>query len=343
MKSSPFEDNRSLDTAIDIYDQRIKDAIEIYEKHQANFIERNCPICGSSLKTNQEDFHQTFKVVKCKACASVYVSPAPDLAAIKDYYERCKCNKMLAELTRSRSKKFNVDDRIKSIDKIVQQSGKQKLKVLEVGCSSGFFLQGLRDYLKINFSQIDFQLYGIDIDCDAIQKSVDHSLDLSCDSAESLCQRQINEVGTYDLIVHYELIEHLFNPYDFMQAVKSLLKPGGYSIFTTPNALGAENLASNYNTRRLLAHAIFPPMHLNAFSVQNISLFSYKLGFEVMEITTPGKLDIDMICKNRQFLTNDSFTKIANLEDEIIKQMLQEYTRNCMASSHMQCILRKPL
>ena len=342
MKNSSFEENRSLNTAIEIYDQRIKDAQEIYQKYKANFIERNCPICSSPLKINQEDFHQTYKIVKCKVCNSTYVDPAPNLDAIEDYYKNGKCNRMLAELTRNRSKKFNVDDRIETINKIIEQSEKQELKILEVGCSSGLFLQGLKDHLRTHFPKTQFSLYGIDLDRDAINKSVDPSLNLLCYSAESLCNRT-REAGTYDLVLHYELIEHLLDPYKFMMTVKKLLKPGGCAVFTTPNALGVENLACGYNSRRLIAHAIFPPMHLNAFSVQNISLFSYRLGFEIVEISTPGKLDIDMISKNKEFLTNDSFTEIAELEDEMIKQMLQKYTANCMVSSHMQCILRKPL
>lgn len=342
MKKSPFEENRSLETAIAIYEQRIKDAQVIYQKHKENFIERNCPICSSTLKINQEDFHQTYKIVKCRACGSIYVDPAPNSAAIEDYYKNCQCNRMLAELTRSRSKKFNVDDRVITISKIIENSGKQELKILEVGCSSGLFLQGLQDYLSINFPQIKLSLCGIDLDQDAISKSVDNRLNLRCCSAEDLKTTE-SEVGTYDLVLHYELIEHLLDPFQFMMTVKELLKPGGYSVFTTPNALGAENLASGYNSRRLIAHAIFPPMHLNAFSVQNIPLFSYRLGLEIVEISTPGKLDIDMISKNRSFLTDESFITIADIEDEVVKTHLQKYTANCLASSHMQCILRKPL
>jgi len=342
MKKTSFEANRSLETAIKIYEQRIIDAKEIYDKHKDNFVERSCPICSSNLKIYQEDFHETYKIVKCKACGSTYSSPAPNLDAIEDYYKNCECNRMLAELTRSRSKKFNVDDRVKTIEKIIQENKYKKLKILEVGCSSGLFLQGLSNHLSENYPKIKIEMSGIDLDGDAIKNSVDSHLDLQCSSAEDLIALE-NKPRSYDLILHYELIEHLLDPFQFMVTVKELLKPGGYTIFTTPNALGVENLASGYNSRRLIAHAIFPPMHLNAFSVQNIPLFSYRLGLEIVEISTPGKLDIDMICKNADFLTDDSYAQISNINDEALKDYLQEYTSHSLVSSHMQCILRKPL
>lgn len=341
VKSLSFEKNRSMDKAIEIYEQRIEDAQLIYQEYSKCFVERNCPFCSSESKAGQDDFHQTYKVVRCKTCNSLYVSPAPTADALDDYYKNCRCNRILAELVRSRSKKFNVDDRVKTVAKIIAKSEKQELKILEVGCSSGLFLQGLKDFLQTNFPSIKIDVQGIDLDEDAVKNSVDPSLDLLCCSAEDL-SKSLSDVGIYDLILNYELIEHLFDPYDFMATVKELLKPGGYVVFTTPNSLGAENLASGYNTRRLIAHAIFPPMHLNAFSTQNIPLFCYRLGFELEEITTPGKLDIDMIGKNREFLTNERFIDVAEIKDEALKSVLQNYTVACMASSHMQCAFRKP-
>jgi SAM-dependent methyltransferase len=197
--------------------------------------------------------------------------------------------------------------------------------------------------LHQKYKTIDFEICGIDLDLEAISAKVDDEVNLSCNSAESLSDSAECENQSYDLILHYELIEHLIDPFVFMGTVKRLLKPNGLCIFTTPNSHGAENLAVNYNSRRLLAHGIFPPMHLNAFNTQNISVFAYRLGFDIVEVITPGKLDVDMITVNKEYLTNDSFKKVANLDDEDIKALIQEYTVACLASSHMQCILRNPI
>lgn len=342
-KFAKFESNRSVEEAVAIYNQRIVDAKIIYEKHKDVFFVRACPFCGSTSHEACEAFHETYQIVRCRKCASEFVNPCPPKEAIADYYENCISNRQSTEVTSQRKTTFNIDDRIPEIEAIIsnQLGGNKTIKILEVGCSSGLFLSNLRNYLLQKYSSINFEISGIDLDSDAIANKVDESISLSCNSAESLNQSGEHENNSYDLIVHYELIEHLADPFGFMVTVKRLLKQNGFCIFTTPNSHGAENLAVAYNSRRLLAHSIFPPMHLNGFNTTNISVFSYRLGFDLYKVTTPGKLDVDMICINKDYLTNDDFKRVANLSDESVKELIQEYTIACLASSHMQCILRK--
>ena len=68
------------------------------------------------------------------------------------------------------------------------------------------------------------------------------------------------------IVLHFELIEHLVNPFNFNCAINALLVSGGVNFFTTPNGDGFDNVAVGYNKTRLLAHSIFPPMHLNPLS-----------------------------------------------------------------------------
>jgi hypothetical protein len=98
-------------------------------------------------------------------------------------------------------------------------------------------------------------------------------------------------------------------------------------------------LAAGYNDFRLLAHSIFPPMHLNAFSVSNVSHFAIRTGFKVVDITTPGKLDVDMLslCKNEI----DGGLKLISDLDEDAKGAVQHLVSFLRASSHMRCVLRK--
>jgi len=64
-----------------------------------------------------------------------------------------------------------------------------------------------------------------------------------------------------------------------MESINKLLKVSGVHYFHTPNINGMDNIALNWNSKRLLAHGIFPPMHLNAFTMQNITLFALRSGF----------------------------------------------------------------
>ena len=88
----------------------------------------------------------------------------------------------------------------------------------------------------------------------------------------------------------------------------------------------ADNLnvaSSSYNSYRILAHSIFPPMHLNAFSTTNILHFSLKNGFNLLELTTPGRLDVDMVTITSDFIEDRVFKEVSKLDD-MTKGLLQK-------------------
>jgi 2-polyprenyl-3-methyl-5-hydroxy-6-metoxy-1,4-benzoquinol methylase len=64
---------------------------------------------------------------------------------------------------------------------------------------------------------------------------------------QSLDQLTVSEgaAATYDLILHYYVLEHLRDPVDFLRRQLALLKPGGTIIFEVPNANDA--LATLYD------------------------------------------------------------------------------------------------
>jgi hypothetical protein len=98
--------NRSLDEALKIYKQRIRDSIEVYDKFNKDFINRPCPFCGNMERENRKikKFHNTYKVEKCTRCASNFVNPCPNLTALNYYYNECACNQMLGNVYRNRPK-----------------------------------------------------------------------------------------------------------------------------------------------------------------------------------------------------------------------------------------------
>ena len=334
-----FESNRSVEEARLIFDQRIEDSLEIFEKHKNDFISRSCFICGESDFTNLAKFHGTYGIVKCNVCGSESVNPVPSEAALIDYYNNGKCNIMLDQLLKSRNKKSNnfiTEDRVNVVLDLISRIDKSEIKVLEIGCGSGVFLSKLKYFIAKHFPEQKIDLAGIDIDANAIESSEDKDLKLTVANAETYLK---TVSARYDIILHFELIEHLADPYEFMGCLHRLLSADGVMYFSTPNGDGLEMLASGYNDFRLLAHSIFPPMHLNAFSVANIGHFAIRSGFKVVDVWTPGKLDIDMLslCENE---IDDGLKAISALSDEV-KGAVQHLVSFLRGSSHMQCILRK--
>lgn len=334
-----FDKNRSVEESAAIFEQRVFDAKSIYNKYSSEFVFRPCPVCGSEEYEFLEKFHDTYQVSRCSCCTTDYVNPCPSELALADYYNNYKCNEMLGKVYSRRAKQsdYIIDDRTAFVLKMLQDNPNNSINVLEVGCNSGGALLKLKEAIARDkiLSSKSIQLSGIDLDSNAISNAVDPTLDLEAISAENLTEKK---EGYYDLIIHYELIEHLIDPFSFLLNMRRLLKPGGEMFFSTPNADGLEML-TGYNGYRLLAHAIFPPMHLNAFSVKSIPLLSYRAGFKVSKISTPGSLDVDMLSVVSQFQQDDIFDEISALDDHA-KGFLQYILVLLGASSHMQCVLR---
>ena len=336
--------NRSLSDALKIYTQRVKDALEVYEKFNSEFVNRKCPVCGSVNDEVVGEFHESYQIVRCETCASNFVNPSPSLEVLEYYYNKCDCNNMLGEVYRKRTNTGNpiLSGRAVSVINIIKDmldSGREKkIKILEVGCSSGVFLSELKFGLSQNELLDKCELVGIDIDNDAVNKSVDPEL---CLIASPIEKYALNNDQTFDLVVHFELIEHLVDPFDFMQSIHKLLKSNGVHYFHTPNALGMDNVALGWNSTRLLAHSIFPPMHLNSFTTQNILLFSYRAGFAVKNVETTGMLDVDIVKMMSDEIDKDSpFSLIDQFDDDQLA-IVQLWLKELCASSHMSVTLKK--
>nr|VFJ60535.1 MAG: Methyltransferase domain-containing protein [Candidatus Kentron sp. DK] len=335
-----LKENRTREKAEDIYNQRISDARDVFDMFKSEFIERDCPICGSGNKNELPRFDWRYGVVLCEACQTMYVDPCPSFNALNYYYNECSCNIKLGTLLRSRAGKKGIilSERSALVLNLIEKMllKRNSIKVLEIGCNSGAFLQEVNESLKKY--QIDLvSLVGIDIDKNATDNPVSEEITLFHSSAEDFVKDRVEE---FDLILHFKLIEHLFDPYTFMIAVRDLLKNNGATYFHTPNAIGMDNRALGYNDFRPLAHGIFPPMHLQAFTTQNILHFLLRAGLKLGEITTPGNFDVDIV---KQFLlpeANSVFSDIHKLDEECLG-VFQAWIKELGASSHLSVLAWK--
>jgi len=339
-KYTKFSLNRSKEEASNIYNLRINDALDIYKRYSNNFTSRKCPICGNDSFHDLEKFYNTYNVAKCNVCSSSYVNPCPSEEALSDYYNNSPCNEAVGALlvTRVRKKGSPVSDKVLEVVQIIENFliENDSVSILEIACNSGFFLSDLKEELieRNLFDRVT--IMGIDVDAGAINNAVDKSIMLKAISAEDFLK---NNKKQFDLVIHFELIEHLPDPSKFASEVHSLLNPGGIHYFHTPNGNGFENIAVGYNVERPIAHAVFPPMHLNVFTLENVVHFALRHGFKVENIQTPGKLDVDIVRESEVNIDNE-FSFIKDFSEEHLA-IVQLWLTKLKASSHMRVTLRK--
>lgn len=337
-----FSENRSLQEAIEIYNQRIEDAIMIYNKFESKFIIRTCPFCEAEEYEELEPFHDKYGIVKCKRCNSIYVNPCPTQEALNYYYENCKCNELLERIYTRRAKKTKktaLDSRVESITRYILENEKDEINILELGCSSGGFLKKLKEYLELIGCKKKVLFFGVDTNKSAIESNEDSELNLYFETAESFLAKTNLK---FDIVWHAELIEHIIDPISLCKTINTVMYNKGYMIFTTPNQNSLEMKNISYNATRILACSVFPPMHLNAFSTLNITHFAIVCGFSIVKIETPGIFDVDMISLQSVDDKNKLINKLVNLNDDM-KGFVQYLLKEVDSSSHMQCVFRKLL
>jgi 2-polyprenyl-3-methyl-5-hydroxy-6-metoxy-1,4-benzoquinol methylase len=105
-------------------------------------------------------------------------------------------------------------------------------KALDIGCHAGFYAKFISDFGVKHVRGIDIEQYLID---DAKRLfEFDHGnkkLWFECMPAEDL---NIHE--QYDFILCTEVIEHTQKQTQVIDAIKTMMKPGGIAIITLPNA-----------------------------------------------------------------------------------------------------------
>jgi uncharacterized protein (DUF302 family) len=81
--------------------------------------------------------------------------------------------------------------------------------------------------------------------------------------------------------------------------------------------------------------ALSPPHHLNFFNPKSATSLLEKNGFEVLSAITPGKLDIDILNKNINFIQDPYWKNLLSYLDTIELDNLQTKIAEMGMSSHM--------
>lgn len=142
--------------------------------------------------------------------------------------------------------------------------GHGEIEVLEIGCGYG--------YLTYSLSRAGFKVRGLDISSAAIERAKAAYGDLYT-NGDLLEVAKSTTKQTYDVVVMTEVIEHVPNLLELVTAAKSLLKPGGWLVVTTPNK-------SIFPSTQLW-HTDPPPIHLWWLSESSMRAIGQRVGLLV--------------------------------------------------------------
>ncbi len=137
----------------------------------------------------------------------------------------------------------------------------QARRVLEIGCSSGATLA----WLKQRWPNVE--TFGVDGYAPlekTIQSRADHALIHDLD-------HPLPDIGTFDLILALDVLEHLRDPQSVLNDLSSRLAPGGVCIVSVPNIANYKVLAPLLFMRRFryVTEGILDRTHLRWFTEES--------------------------------------------------------------------------
>ena len=288
-----------------------------------------CPACGGA---GQDAFSKSgFNYRLCSACETLYVSPRPVADAFSKYYrESASANYWAStfyrETAEARRQKLWAPKARQVHDMLSSLEG-PAYAVVDIGGGYGIFAE---EYAKVAGSEVLIIEPGPCLAAECLSRGL------------RVVEAFLETVGPDALpsgpraFVSFELFEHLHSPEAFVSHLQRLMAPGDLFFFTTLSGRGLDIQVLWKD-----AKAVSPPHHLNFFNPKSIRVLFSRLGFEILRVETPGKLDMDILKNNLPSIHDRFWRSVVQNSTESDLQCWQASIAERGWSSHMLTLVRK--
>ena len=306
--------------------------IRFMQHHKKAFVRVACPSCGSKDATPKYR-KDSFVYVQCRQCLTVYMNPRPKEQFLAAFYKQSKryqyWNDVIFPQSETMRREKIFVPRVHQVLSLCKGYHVSQRTLLEVGSGFGTFLSEMTK--KHAFTSV----IGVEPTRHLAQTIRDKGLLVLEKTIEEIPPRTI----TADVVVNFEVIEHLFSPKKFLRSIYRILNTGGIVITTCPNVLGFD-----IKTLGALSDTV-DVEHLNLFTPRSLSMLANNCGFTVLEVQTPGMLDADLVRK--KVLSEEYTLKNPFLQSVLIDQWdrlgrsFQQFLQDNLLSSNMLLVARK--
>lgn len=297
------------------------------------FVKVNCPACGSGSYVKAFDKYG-LQYVTCKDCETVYISPRPTPEILEMYYSTSKnyeyWNKCIFPASEPARREKIFRPRVEKLVEFCKRYNVSPGVLLEVGAGFGTFCE------EVNRTKFFRRVIAVEPTPGLAETCRKRGIEVIEKPVEDVKLKGLS----VDVVASFEVIEHLFCPADFIRSCASLLPAGGLIVLTCPNVKGfdVEVLGELSST--------FDNEHMNYFHPGSITGLLETSGFDVLEVSTPGKLDAELVRKaaleGKIDLSAQPFLKRV-LIDRWAESgaAFQKFISDNLLSSHMWVVARK--
>jgi len=224
----------------------------------------SCSICKSATKSHQQKVRggDFFDLNVCSNCDYEFFTIDPSESIIKDNLDKTRLEDAGLEIPDITTDfKNGIRQSQEYVNTYLKKDGDAE-KVLEIGCSWGYFLTLLK---KRNYNP-----YGLEINT-LRRKYVNNELKLKCFSDIS----EIKKSGIkFKYIFLFYILEYIPNPVEYLKQLVNLLHESGQIIIVTPNL--KDGLKDIWDNKRF--QSFFYDKHaINYFSPKTLGIISTEL------------------------------------------------------------------
>lgn len=307
--------------------------IKLLLDSEGEFVDIPCPACQSGRKQllfvkNRLHYQE------CRGCQTVYVSPRPTPEALERFYRQSENYAYWSEhifpATEASRRERIFRPRVDRILEICRRLGGRQETLLEVGAGFGTFCEEMRG--RNAFKRI--------IGVEPTPKLAAVCRSRGIEVLESPIEDVELTEGDLDLVVSFEVIEHLFAPREFVRSCARFLRRDGLLVLSCPNVKGFEMTVLGERSNS------FDHEHLNYFHPSSLSSLLSQEGLETLEVATPGELDAELVRKKLLEAplgnASDAFLQqVLGEQWEALGQPFQDFLKQAKLSSHMWIVARK--
>lgn len=293
-----------------------------------DFVSVLCPACNSDKSFPKfEKFGLNYE--ECSVCRTIYINPRPSPDILQWFYRDSEnyayWNKHIFPASEQARRDNIMVPRVEKILTFCDKYNVAKNSILEIGAGFGTFCEVMQS--RKGFKRI----VGVEPTPDLAQTCREKGIEVIEKPIEKV---SFENEQLFDVVVNFEVIEHLFSPRDFVLQCKRALKKNGLFFVSCPNGLGFDII-----TLQTLSKAV-DHEHLNYFNPESLKLLLTDVGFEVLETLTPGKLDAELVrnevLSGNYDVTDQPFLKKVLIDDwDSLGSAFQRFLADNLLSSHM--------
>lgn len=290
-----------------------------------------CPACGSYGKRKAfTKYGMTYN--ECINCQTLYVSPRPNEEQIYNYYANSKAADFwYSEIIKNTLKNRDVHQSIPRamwIANLVEEFFEEPDVFISLNSISQSLLEEI-NRLNLFNTKLIYKPFIKDLSSFTRRSN----FKIINDDAN------LNNINA-NAASAFGVMERVFSPKKFLDTAKSFLVKNGL-FFVTTSTISGFDLQVLWDKSK----TIFPPDRINLISIEGLTILFEKNGFEIVELSTPGQLDVELVknsFKNDKSIDLSRFMSyLIEKRDEYAHRSFQEFLQHYNLSSHVRIAARK--